>query len=139
MVTNRFSSLTPWPNLASCTSKRTSAQLPAFDSFDPSDAVIPWSLILHTNETETTLHEVFEFVEGLCKLEITVNEAALPSPAQQQACAGGNGETGGEDRSRRLQRPKPPPSLRQPLPKQPKRNRGAQNQLFALIWTALTG
>ena len=60
------------------------SQLPEFDSFDPSDAVIPWEMTLETSESETTLHEVFEFVEGLCKLEISVMEgvvAAAPAPA----------------------------------------------------------
>ncbi|SMX46190.1 chemotaxis protein CheA [Maliponia aquimaris] len=56
-------------------------KLPEFDSFDPSDAVLSWTLRLTTSEPETTLHEVFEFVEGLCALEVSVDASALPLPA----------------------------------------------------------
>lgn len=63
------------------------SQLPAFDSFDPADAVIPWSLTLTTSETETTLHEVFEFVEGLCKLDISVTDAAVATPVPSAIAA----------------------------------------------------
>ncbi len=52
--------------------------LPAFDAFDPNDAVISWTLTLTTGESETTLHEVFEFVEGLCELDVNVEEGAAP-------------------------------------------------------------
>ena len=51
------------------------SELPEFDAFDPADAVISWSLQLSTSEPETTLHEVFEFVEGLCNLDIAVVDA----------------------------------------------------------------
>lgn len=50
------------------------AKLPDFDSFDPSEPCVSWSLDLVTQESETTLHEVFEFVEGLCAIDITVSE-----------------------------------------------------------------
>lgn len=52
------------------------SQLPEFDSFDPADAVLSWHLSLTTSEPETTLHEVFEFVEGLCTLEIQMDQTA---------------------------------------------------------------
>lgn len=55
--------------------------IPDFDSFDPSDAVLSWTLWLSTTESETTLHEVFEFVEGLCELAVSVGEAAPPAEA----------------------------------------------------------
>lgn len=48
--------------------------LPDFNTFDPSDAVVSWALSLITTESETTLHEVFEFVDGLCKLDIEEHE-----------------------------------------------------------------
>ncbi|WP_323772166.1 chemotaxis protein CheA [Antarctobacter sp.] len=54
------------------------SRLPEFDAFDPADAILSWQLSLSTSEPETTLHEVFEFVEGLCTLEITVDQAAVP-------------------------------------------------------------
>ncbi|MFY0621587.1 MAG: chemotaxis protein CheA [Pelagimonas sp.] len=52
------------------------SRLPDFDLFDPNDAILAWSLTLQTAETETTLHEVFEFVEGLCALDIQVDGSA---------------------------------------------------------------
>ncbi|WGW03739.1 chemotaxis protein CheA [Tropicibacter oceani] len=55
------------------------SDLPEFDAFDPSDSVLSWALELTTAEPETTLHEVFEFVEGLCDLEIAVDADAAPS------------------------------------------------------------
>ncbi|MFZ7090368.1 chemotaxis protein CheA [Primorskyibacter sp. 2E233] len=58
--------------------------LPEFDAFDPSDSVLSWELELATNEPETSLHEVFEFVEGLCDLGISVEEGAV---AAEQALA----------------------------------------------------
>ncbi|MBY6116870.1 chemotaxis protein CheA [Mameliella alba] len=54
------------------------SRVPDFDAFDPSDAVLSWHLTLNTGEPETTLHEVFEFVEGLCELEISVEETSPP-------------------------------------------------------------
>ncbi|MBY6002451.1 chemotaxis protein CheA [Salipiger bermudensis] len=70
------------------------SRLPEFDSFDPEDAVIDWRLTLQTSEDETVLHEVFEFVDALCELEIEVSEepaeslpADLPEPADPIAAA----------------------------------------------------
>lgn len=54
------------------------SRVPEFDAFDPSDAVIGWDLELVTGETETILHEVFEFVEGLCTLDVSVTDAPAP-------------------------------------------------------------
>lgn len=56
--------------------------LPDFDSFDPNDAVISWNMSLATTETETALHEIFEFVEGLCELSISLrdDDLAIPLP-----------------------------------------------------------
>ncbi|PYG28377.1 chemotaxis protein CheA [Pelagimonas varians] len=56
------------------------ARLPDFDSFDPNDAVISWNMSLVTPESETTLHEIFEFVEGLCELNISLSSQAPCSP-----------------------------------------------------------
>jgi two-component system chemotaxis sensor kinase CheA len=83
--------------------------LPEFDSFDPNDAIIRWQMELVSSETETTLQEVFEFVEGLCTLEISVDQDAPPpsppptptesGPAQDPApgatAPGGGGAAGG--------------------------------------------
>ncbi|WP_425074426.1 chemotaxis protein CheA [Sagittula sp. S175] len=62
-------------------------KLPEFDAFDPNDAVIAWTLQLVTSETETTLHEVFEFVEGLCDLDVSVDEAATNDPIVPEVSA----------------------------------------------------
>ncbi|MBN9887826.1 chemotaxis protein CheA [Salipiger abyssi] len=67
-------------------------RLPEFDAFDPNDAVIDWRLSLETSEDETVLHEVFEFVDALCTLDISVREegdepptsAVLPEPPAQE-------------------------------------------------------
>ncbi|MGH1414099.1 MAG: chemotaxis protein CheW [Pelagimonas sp.] len=56
------------------------SKLPNFDSFDPNDAVIAWNMTLVTSESETTLHDVFEFVEGLCELQISMNSEAQSAP-----------------------------------------------------------
>lgn len=49
-------------------------ELPEFDAFDPNEAVLEWYLCLDTSESEMELHEIFEFVESLCELDIKVNE-----------------------------------------------------------------
>lgn len=51
--------------------------LPPWPAFDPAASYLSWTLRLTTAEPETVLHEVFEFVEGLCDLEI-VPEASAP-------------------------------------------------------------
>lgn len=56
--------------------------LPEFDDFDPADAAMSWTLTLDTGESETTLHEVFEFVEGLCDLDIRVGQTGEPPEAE---------------------------------------------------------
>ena len=48
--------------------------LPAFDAFDPDDSVLSWTLELVSSEPESALREVFEFVEGLCMLDISAVE-----------------------------------------------------------------
>ncbi|SDY38864.1 chemotaxis protein CheA [Citreimonas salinaria] len=62
------------------------AQLPDFDAFDPAEPCISWTLDLLTQETETTLHEVFEFVEGLCVIDISVTE--VPAHTQVEPADG---------------------------------------------------
>jgi two-component system chemotaxis sensor kinase CheA len=51
--------------------------LPAWADFDPADSYLSWAIRLTTTEPETVLHEVFEFVEGLCSLEIKPEEGPL--------------------------------------------------------------
>ncbi|WP_353474487.1 chemotaxis protein CheA [Salipiger sp. H15] len=54
--------------------------LPEFDAFDPNGAVLAWTLRLETSEPETVLHEIFEFVESLCELDIREHDGLKPSP-----------------------------------------------------------
>ncbi len=54
--------------------------LPEFDRFEPSDALLRWTLRLTTEESETVLHDLFEFVEGLCDLQITVEDTLAADP-----------------------------------------------------------
>lgn len=59
------------------------ASLPLLDSIDPDIGHLSWTLTVHTEESEQTVREVFEFVDGLCQLDITPLAAApvAPSPA----------------------------------------------------------
>lgn len=61
------------------------SSLPEFDSFDPGQAHLGWTLRLTSGESETVLQEVFEFVEGLCRLEITTAAPARPVPEEESA------------------------------------------------------
>ncbi|MDT8856014.1 chemotaxis protein CheA [Paracoccaceae bacterium Fryx2] len=58
--------------------------LPDWDVLDPGKPGLRWSMRLTTPESEAALREVFEFVEGLCELDIrpveAAVEAALPEP-----------------------------------------------------------
>ncbi|MCC1492057.1 chemotaxis protein CheA [Cognatishimia sp. F0-27] len=49
-------------------------RLPTFDAYSPTDSLLGWELSLETSESETVLHEIFEFVEGLCTLEISAED-----------------------------------------------------------------
>jgi two-component system chemotaxis sensor kinase CheA len=55
--------------------------LPPWTGFDPAGSYLAWVLRLRTTEPETVLHEAFEFVEGLCSLDIGPAAPALPDPA----------------------------------------------------------
>ncbi|MCA0997028.1 chemotaxis protein CheA [Alloyangia pacifica] len=62
--------------------------LPEFDAFDPNGAVMSWTILLETAEPETVLHEIFEFVESLCDLDIRETDGKMPdaaTPAQPSA------------------------------------------------------
>ena len=51
--------------------------LPALEDLDPEAAFVTWSVRLETEEDETAIREVFEFVDGDCDLEITRGEAVV--------------------------------------------------------------
>lgn len=64
------------------------SEVPAFDDLDADEPHIVWDLTLQTNESETVLHEVFEFVDSLCDITISVqrNEPVvedLPAEASE--------------------------------------------------------
>ncbi|MFC0161276.1 chemotaxis protein CheA [Mameliella alba] len=67
-------------------------RIPEFDAFDPADAFLSWHMRLASSEPETTLHEVFEFVEGLCDLDISVTtgpeEGPLTAPLDPEPSTG---------------------------------------------------
>lgn len=46
--------------------------LPEFDKLDSAEAYFSWALTLITEESEHAVREVFEFVEGMCELQISV-------------------------------------------------------------------
>lgn len=54
--------------------------LPGFDSFDPDDAYLTWTMTLESTEAENRIVEVFEFVEGLCELSIRSEAAPETTP-----------------------------------------------------------
>ena len=57
-------------------------RLPEFDLLDPAEAYIAWDLTLTTDESERAVREVFEFVEGMCELDISVASRAEANGAQ---------------------------------------------------------
>ncbi|OYX01475.1 MAG: chemotaxis protein CheA [Caulobacter vibrioides] len=66
--------------------------LPTLQNLDPEAAFVTWSVRLETEQDETAIREVFEFVDGDCDLEITRGEgtvqaaiAALTEPSEPVA------------------------------------------------------
>ncbi len=64
--------------------------LPGREAFDPAASYLAWTIRLTSAEPETVLHEVFEFVEGHCALEIlpedpAADEAPEPLPPDMAA------------------------------------------------------
>jgi two-component system chemotaxis sensor kinase CheA len=55
--------------------------LPPLDSLDPSEGYAVWTVDLSTTEGETSVREVFEFVDGHCELDITSVDAS-PSASE---------------------------------------------------------
>lgn len=51
--------------------------LPALENLDPEAAFVTWSVRLETEEDESAIREVFEFVDGDCDLEITRGEGSI--------------------------------------------------------------
>ena len=67
--------------LGSLTTTLDQSGLPDWDAFDPMQPRLSWRLDLRTDDTETAVQEVFEFVHGLCDLTIApLRPTALPEP-----------------------------------------------------------
>lgn len=58
------------------------SRLPTFDAFDPEDAYLAWHITLVTDQCKTAINDVFEFVEGLCDLEISSETVPAPQGPQ---------------------------------------------------------
>lgn len=58
--------------------------VPEFDRLDPTDCALSWLISLETSEPVASIWEVFDFVDGLCTLEIDTpkDASALPSSSQ---------------------------------------------------------
>ncbi|MEO1577580.1 MAG: chemotaxis protein CheA [Pseudomonadota bacterium] len=50
------------------------SRLPTLDDYDPSESYLSWTITLETEADEDALREVFEFVDGLCTLDVTADE-----------------------------------------------------------------
>jgi two-component system chemotaxis sensor kinase CheA len=55
--------------------------LPTLENLDPEAAFVTWSVRLETEQDESAIREVFEFVDGDCDLEITRGEASVEAAA----------------------------------------------------------
>ncbi len=112
------------------------SKLPDFDAMDPAESYMGWTLSLTTAEPETSIHEVFEFVEGLCQLDISVatSEVAapaipLPQPADAEpepVAAGDPVDDGDALAIAEAPKPADPPSVQEPTPAKPAAQREAR-------------
>ncbi len=59
-------------------------ELPGLDAYDPSEPLLEWRILLETDASESEVLEVFEFVEGLCRLECAPLDAPRrPDPVAE--------------------------------------------------------
>jgi two-component system chemotaxis sensor kinase CheA len=58
-------------DLGGVAARCTHAPLPELEVYDPASALLGWDIVLTTQADEPEIREVFDFVEGLCDLEIT--------------------------------------------------------------------
>ncbi|MFT6605401.1 MAG: two-component system chemotaxis sensor kinase CheA [Halocynthiibacter sp.] len=58
------------------------ARLPSLETLNPDSAHLSWRLTITTEETEAAVREVFDFVDGLCTLNVTHKSqpAAIAAP-----------------------------------------------------------
>ncbi len=73
--------------LGNLESRVDSSALPPLDQMDWSGSYLTWDLTLQTTESQQSVHEIFEFVDGLCSLEISEigGDAAPVSAAHPEA------------------------------------------------------
>ena len=57
--------------------------LPGLDMLDPEHSQIGWEIELDSAEPKAAIAEAFDFVDGLCSLEIVEAETEAPEPAQE--------------------------------------------------------
>ena len=57
-----------------------SPDLPTLDTLDAEQSFLTWTITLKTGEGEEAIREAFEFVDGLCELEIREDAAAAAAP-----------------------------------------------------------
>lgn len=58
------------------------SRLPDLPAFDPAKPNLGWTINLTTEAEETAVHDVFEFVEGLCDLDIVKRVVEMPLEAE---------------------------------------------------------
>ncbi|MEJ2029975.1 MAG: chemotaxis protein CheA [Maritimibacter sp.] len=73
-------------DLGPLTTKCRDNDVPGISDLKPEGAYISWEMTLTTGEGEPAIREAFDFVEGICDLEISV-EGGAPAPAQPAAAA----------------------------------------------------
>jgi two-component system chemotaxis sensor kinase CheA len=58
----------------------------SFADHDPSGSLLSWSVILETDQNETAIRDVFEFAEGLCRLDVieAASKVGVPAPSVPQ-------------------------------------------------------
>ncbi len=55
--------------------------LPGVDEITPEDAYVSWDMTLKTSEGQAAIREAFDFVDGLCDLDISIEGGAAAQPS----------------------------------------------------------
>lgn len=69
-------------DLGTLETRLDSSALPPLNQMDWAGSYLAWDLTLHTTESQQAVHEIFEFVDGLCTLEISELGQATAPPAE---------------------------------------------------------
>jgi len=69
-------------DLGTLKTRLDSSALPPLDQMDWAGSYLVWDLTLHTTESQQAVHEIFEFVDGLCTLEISELGQETAPPAE---------------------------------------------------------